>query len=230
MTTQEVINILSKAVLKGDYPCPSGVIGQIILEVGWSLKTPKDYKTGKESYNLGNIKGTGPAGHVSIITTEYFNFDNMNKAKLNGELISSEPYGNKFKCQVVAKFRAYNSYDEALKDHLNFLKGDRYQKAGVLKATNPKDYAKALHKAGYATDPNYVSKIMSIVDRYNLKQYDKKVVSKPKESTSNTYKVVKGDTLWAISRKFNTSVDQIKKLNNLSTDVLSIGQVLRIKK
>lgn len=229
MTNQEVIDLLSKAVLNGGYPCPSGVIGQIILEVGWSLKTPKDYKTGKESYNLGNIKGDGPAGYVTIITTEYYNYDNMNKAKLKGELISYEPYGDKFKCQVIAKFRAYNNYTEALKDHLSFLKGDRYQKAGVLNATTPEDYANALYKAGYATDPNYASKIISIVDRYNLRQYDKKENPKPVETNATTYTVIKGDTLWAISQKFGVSVDQIKKLNGLTSNVLSIGQVLKIK-
>ena len=35
-------------------------------------------------------------------------------------------------------------------------------------------------------------------------------------SDSNTYKVVAGDTLWSIARKFNTTVNEIKELNNLS--------------
>ena len=47
-------------------------------------------------------------------------------------------------------------------------------------------------------------------------------------SDSNTYKVVAGDTLWSIARKFNTSVNEIKELNNLSSNSLSIGQVLKI--
>lgn len=42
------------------------------------------------------------------------------------------------------------------------------------------------------------------------------------------YMVVKGDNLYNLARKYNTSVDQIKLLNNLSTDSLSIGQVLKI--
>lgn len=40
--------------------------------------------------------------------------------------------------------------------------------------------------------------------------------------------VVSGDTLWSLSRKYNTSVDAIRKVNNLSSDTLSIGQVLKI--
>ncbi|MBQ3307223.1 MAG: LysM peptidoglycan-binding domain-containing protein [Bacilli bacterium] len=45
-----------------------------------------------------------------------------------------------------------------------------------------------------------------------------------------TYTVQRGDSLYSIARKFNTSVDQIMKLNNLSSNLLSIGQVLMIKR
>jgi len=44
------------------------------------------------------------------------------------------------------------------------------------------------------------------------------------------YVVVKGDSLYKISKKYNTTVDEIKKLNNLSSNLLSIGQVLKIPK
>ena len=42
------------------------------------------------------------------------------------------------------------------------------------------------------------------------------------------YTVRSGDTLWLISRRFDTTVDAIKSLNGLTSDMLSIGQVLRI--
>ena len=47
-------------------------------------------------------------------------------------------------------------------------------------------------------------------------------------STTTTYTVVKGDSLYSIARKFNTTVDSIKKKNNLSSNLLSIGQKLII--
>lgn len=49
-------------------------------------------------------------------------------------------------------------------------------------------------------------------------------------TTTNTYHtVVAGDTLWALSTKYNTTVDALKKLNNLTSNTLSIGQKLIVK-
>ena len=52
----------------------------------------------------------------------------------------------------------------------------------------------------------------------------------PTVNTSNyqTYIVQKGDSLWNIAKKFNTTVDNIKTINNLSSNLLSIGQTLKI--
>jgi len=48
------------------------------------------------------------------------------------------------------------------------------------------------------------------------------------EDESNMYTVRSGDTLYSIARRFNVSVDELKKINNLSSNNLRIGQVLRI--
>ena len=47
-------------------------------------------------------------------------------------------------------------------------------------------------------------------------------------SNENTYKVVSGDSLYSIARKYNTTVDELKRLNNLTSNTLSIGQVLKV--
>ncbi|MCY6371230.1 N-acetylmuramoyl-L-alanine amidase [Clostridium ganghwense] len=48
-------------------------------------------------------------------------------------------------------------------------------------------------------------------------------------SRSLTYTVKKGDTLWAISRKYNLSVSQLKALNNLSSEIIYPNQMLKLK-
>ena len=56
-------------------------------------------------------------------------------------------------------------------------------------------------------------------------------ISSGSNTNSNNYInyiVVKGDSLYAIARKYNTTVDEIKRLNNLSSNLLSIGQILKI--
>lgn len=50
----------------------------------------------------------------------------------------------------------------------------------------------------------------------------------PDTVVTDTYKVVKGDTLYGIAKKLDTSVDEMKKLNNLKTNDLKIGQILKI--
>ena len=48
--------------------------------------------------------------------------------------------------------------------------------------------------------------------------------------TDGVYIVKKGDTLWDIARKYNITVNELKELNNLSTNLLKIGQILKVKK
>ena len=56
------------------------------------------------------------------------------------------------------------------------------------------------------------------------------ITIEPEENDTEIYIVEKNDTLWSISRKFNISVNELKELNNLTSNLLSIGQQLKIKR
>ena len=51
---------------------------------------------------------------------------------------------------------------------------------------------------------------------------------KPQPSIPSTYTVIPGDTLYSIAKRFNTTVDELKYLNNLTSNTLSIGEILSI--
>ena len=67
----------------------------------------------------------------------------------------------------------------------------------------------------------YAEEIVKIVANYKGFNYTEPRVQEE-------YKVEKGDTLWNISKKLNTTVEELKKLNNLSNNLLYIGQVLKV--
>lgn len=74
---------------------------------------------------------------------------------------------------VNAAFRKYASPLASFNDRVAFLqKNSRYTKAGVFTAKTPEDQAKALQTAGYATDPNYASTLISVINKYGLKSLD----------------------------------------------------------
>ena len=71
------------------------------------------------------------------------------------------------------RFRAYNSVLESFEDHSLFLKNrSRYASLFTLSPTDYKGWARGLKAAGYATNPEYANKLISIIELYNLHQYD----------------------------------------------------------
>lgn len=142
-------------------------------------------------------------------------------------------------------FRTYNDASYSYRDHSLFLT-DRRRYAGLfeLDQDDYKGWANGLREAGYATDRRYPQKLISLIERYELYRYDNialgkafdekpRVVAEVKENTTSSftkeYVVVKGDTLYRISKKHAITIEQLKKLNRLKSDELSIGQVLIVK-
>ncbi len=129
---------------------PKILMAQAALETGWGKFIAKD-ADGSSSNNLFNVKtgGSKEFDSVKINTTEY---------------IADTPI------KTSASFRKYSSVEQSFNDYVSLIKGnERYQNA-LANAGNPELYVNELHKAGYATDPNYGSKILSIYHGDELNQ------------------------------------------------------------
>lgn len=120
------------------------MLGQAGLETGWG-KSEIRGAGGANSFNLFGIKATGGwKGKVAeITTTEYV-----------GGVAQ----------KVKAKFRAYDSYEESFRDYARLITGNPRYAQAVQSTGNAQDYARALQNAGYATDPQYASKLRRTIE------------------------------------------------------------------
>ncbi|QXP65505.1 glucosaminidase domain-containing protein [Polaribacter sp. AHE13PA] len=137
-------------------------------------------------------------------------------------------------------FRKYQYVESSYDDHSAFLtQRRRYAFLFDYDSDDYKGWAKGLRRAGYATDKKYPNKLIKIIEDYRLHEFDKiknrggnkniDVVTddaRTKKTIGKYYEVKKGDTLYSIARKFNTTVGTIKEINGLKDNTISIGQHL----
>jgi flagellar protein FlgJ len=121
------------------------MLGQAALESGWGKRELKG-ADGTPSNNLFGIKATGnwSGKVVEAVTTEY----------VNG-----------IKQKRIEKFRAYDSYADSFKDFANLMRNNTRYENVMANLDNVQGYAKAMQKAGYATDPNYAEKLTSVIKK-----------------------------------------------------------------
>ena len=135
-------------------------------------------------------------------------------------------------------FRVYGDAGESYRDHSLFLsERDRYAFLFRLGKRDYKAWAKGLKKAGYATDPKYPEKLIRLIERFDLAQYDKKeakeiMVQNTKTPFSNesVYVVQQGDTLYSIARKLKVDLNLLKRKNGLKDNTIQLGQELILPK
>ena len=124
---------------------------------------------------------------TTVLALEANNLFGM-KAMLSNNAWSSSWKGATYKKQtmeylggkwytITDTFRAYDTISESIRDHSNYLRyaknNGRLRYNGVVGNKSYKNTIKIIKNGGYATDPNYVSKICNIIERYNLTKYDK---------------------------------------------------------
>lgn len=153
-------------------------------------------------------------------------------------------------------FRVYKTPEESFRDHSEFLQRKRYAALFELNKDDYRGWAYGLKQAGYATNPRYPELLISLVERYSLHEYDQKEtriekieredkvlteiatqlpqekVLVPAETPEALiiHEVVKGDTLYSISKRYGLGVDELKILNNIQADGIKLGQLLVVSK
>ena len=131
---------------------PSITAAQAILESGWGsselAKAPNN--------NLFGIKDSEDwNGEIVTVPTQEY---------VNGDYIT-----------INAAFRKYTSWNDSVVDHAKFFTSTEWRKNNYRKVVNETDYriaAQELKNAGYATDPGYAGKLISLIEAYKLYEWD----------------------------------------------------------
>lgn len=120
------------------------ILAQAAHESAWGRREIR-MPDGSPSHNLFGIKaGAGWTGKVAEITTT--------------EYVNGQPR------KVTARFRAYDSYEDAFRDYARLLKhNDRYAEV-MRRGQTAEGFAQGLQKAGYATDPAYADKLEKVIN------------------------------------------------------------------
>ncbi len=205
---EKFINQLSKhaqEIQKEHQILTSVTLAQAILESNWG-----ESELAVQANNLFGVKGRAGQPVVNMTTKEF----------TDGQWI-----------EIQANFRKYANWNESLDDHANlFLNGTSWSKTkyhGVISAKSYKEAAEEIMKAGYATDPEYASKLVNIVEKYDLQLYDhiqdqlfsNKKISKVAEVSTNEH-----ITVWTVPYGL-VGAQKVEDIQYYSRDQLQLVQV-----
>ena len=219
--TQFLRNIIPAAqnVARGKDIYTSVMLAQAALESGWGTSALSK----APNHNLFGVKGS-------------YNGQSVNMQTL-------EDSGGQNYYSIQADFRKYPSYQESLEDYadkiVNGISGAPLFYSGAWKSkTNSYQDATAYLTGRYATDTAYGSKLNRIIEQFGLTKYDTETAVNMAEeiasnetttTTGNSYTVVSGDSLYAITRKTGTSIQDLLSLNGLNLNsIIHPGQVLAL--
>lgn len=150
----------------------------------------------ESGYNLNaktlfGIKGNG----IVLDTTEYINGENIN---------------------IRDSFVIYHTLAEAVQGLYKLMQWSNYDRA--TSSTDYMEECRMVQACGYATDPNYADKLISIVNSYQLTMFNN--IDEPAEEPADEhiYTVKSGDTLWSIVKNYygyNNDTDIANKVNEI---------------
>jgi Mannosyl-glycoprotein endo-beta-N-acetylglucosaminidase len=128
----------------------SVTVAQAILESDWGRS--RLTRQGNNLFGIKAFNGPGPAGVVTLATWEHVNGVDV---------------------VVQAPFKAYYTFEESIDDHGRFFTRNKRYADAMAVANDPRAFARAIQNDGYATDPSYASKLITLMDRYNLFRFDR---------------------------------------------------------
>ncbi len=118
------------------------LMAQAALETGWGESIISGSNE-KNSHNLFNIKGHN-GWHGEMVKKNVLEYK------------AEEKYYSK------ESFKSYDSYEESIKDYIDMIKNNPRYSYALQNTNNPRAYITSLQEAGYATDPKYADKVMSV--------------------------------------------------------------------
>ena len=161
----------------------------------------------ESGYNINATTLFGIKGEGNVLdTTEY----------INGEYLN-----------VKDSFKAYSSLAESVPGLHELVQWDNYDRA--TSCTDYEEECRMVQTCGYATDPNYADKLISIVNSYQLTMFNnteefesnnepQEEEPQEEETTNDIYTVKSGDSLWAIVRDYygyDNDTDIANKINEI---------------
>lgn len=191
----KIVPIVQKEYLKRDHwVLPSVCIAQAALESTWGTSAMMT----KANAYFGIKAGSNWKGKVYSSKTK-------------------ECYAGIGFTTITGVFRAYDSLADSISDYYNLIcNNSRY--ASAVNNSNPRNTITAIKNAGYATDPNYISDVMAIINKYNLTKYDALVSIKYKghcQTLGDTAIVKDGATCGTTGRALRLEALSIVGLDNL---------------
>ncbi len=178
-------------------------IAQAILETGWGK-----YSIGN---NIFGIKAS-PSWTGKTVTCQ------------TGEVVDGQSVTEN------GTFRAYDSIADSIADHARLF-ADNSCYHNIIGCTDYRQACRDVQADGYATDPDYANKLISIIEGSNLMQFDSGVSAPPAPTTPSgtTYTVQSGDTLSGIASRLGTTYQRLAALNNIADpNIIHPGQVLQL--
>ncbi|MGK0267853.1 MAG: flagellar protein FlgJ [Paraglaciecola sp.] len=130
---------------------PKALLAQAAIETGWGQHMIHN-TSGQNSHNLFGIKAD-------------------RRWQGDRAMVDTIEFEQGIAATKKAPFRVYDSFADSMQDYVGFVKQNSRYEAAVKHSKSPLDYFSELQKAGYATDPDYAKKVITVFEGEQLKSY-----------------------------------------------------------